>query len=127
MCDYNSPYSNYPSNEREGAVKEEVIGNKEYKPSSEVKIAVEQYKKLIESPLTRLLEASKKRIDDIVYYFNNNTVLDISEAKVSGDILKNIGATATSFKNLEDEVRKTRENAGGKNRGNVHVNSEFSE
>lgn len=127
MCDYNSPYSNYPSNERTNSVKEEVLGDKKYTPSKEVNVAIEQYKKLIESPLTRLLEASKKRIDDIVDYFNGNTVEDISEAKISGDILKNIGATAASFKNLEDEVRKTRENSGGKNRGNVHVNSEFSE
>ena len=127
MCDFNSPYSLYPSTERDSSVKTEVLGDSKYKVKKEVTEAVIQYKKCIESPLTRLLDASKKRIDDIVYYFNNNDVEDISEAKISADILKNIGATAASFKNLEEEVRKSRENSSAKNRGNVHVNSEFSE
>ena len=127
LCDYNSPYSNCANYERENKIKEEVLNDKKYTASAEVEKGVKVYKNLLESPLTRLLDATKRKIDDIVVLFNTTKPEDYKQAKEAKDIMSGLGLIASGLKTLETEVRKEKENMGAKYRGEKIVNAPFNE
>jgi hypothetical protein len=127
LCDYNSPYSNCASYEREAKIKEEVLNNTKYTVSTEVKAGIEVYRSLLESPLTRLLDSTKRKIDDIVELFNTTKPEDYKQAKEAKDIMSGLGLIASGLKTLETEVRKERENMGAKYRGDKVVHHGFNE
>lgn len=125
-CDFNSPYANYSDSKRSEAVKEEVIGNKEYTPSTDVTTACRVYSALKESPIERLFNGVKEKIEDITAYLKNNDFNDETSQttlKVMDSVSKLIG----QYKTLESAVKAERETMAVKIRGDKQVNSQFNE
>lgn len=127
MCDYNSPYSNYPVETRGESIKQEVIGDDKYKVNKLIEEGISQYKTLIETPLTRLLEASKKKIDDIVDLFNDSEPENMGEAEKAAKVMEKIGAISAGLKSLEEQVKKEKESFTSRIRGDKNVNSRYSD
>lgn len=126
VCDFNSPYSNYSDGKRIEAVKEEVIGNKEYTPSQQVTQACEVYRGLKEGPLDRLLTNVKNKIDEISDYLKDNELTDESVTPVL-KIFDSMSKIVSQYKSLESAVKAEKENNAVKIRGDKQVNAQFNE
>lgn len=126
MCDYNSPYSNFPDNKRKETVKLDCLGDKDYNPSKEVKQAIDKYKELQETPLQRLLQAVKNKVDDITDYFNTVDITDDNIRTVL-DAFGKISTTVANFDKLQQAVEKEKDSTNDRVRGGREVNPDFNE
>jgi hypothetical protein len=126
-CDYNSPYADIHIDEKESKVLEEVVQDKKFKITPEIVSCQEIYKSLIETPLTRLVAASKRKIDDIVTFFDDNSIESSKDAKETADIMKQIAAIATNLKGVEDLVKKEKQMSKGRYRGDLEVEGKYNE
>jgi hypothetical protein len=126
-CDYNSPYADLHIDEKESKVLEEVVQDKKFKITPEIVSCQEIYRSLIETPLTRLVAASKRKIDDIVTFFNENSIDTSKDAKETADLMKQIAAIATNLKGVEDLVKKEKQMSKGRYRGDVEVEGKYNE
>jgi len=116
MCDFNSPYSNFPVTKREVSVKEDVIGDKHWKPTKEVKAAVEKYKELSTTPKQRLYLSCKRKLDELAG-FMDNTPVDDDTMKPILEMFNKLTATIANFDKLEDAVTKEQKQNNTKRRG----------
>jgi hypothetical protein len=65
MCDYKSPYKNYPEDKRKQLILDDIIKDKTWKESKDIKEACIKYKELIETPEIRLLQALEAKTDEL--------------------------------------------------------------
>lgn len=126
MVDFNSPCSNFPKDKKEDYIKESIIGNKNYKPSKETTKGLEIYKELQETPLQRLLQATKNKVDDIATYLES-TDIDDENIKTIMDVFSKISSTIANFDKLQQAVEKETEKQTSRNRGDVIVNTDYNE
>lgn len=124
--DYNSPYSNFPEDKKEEMIKADILGDKDYKASKEVIEAVEKYKQLQETPLQRLLQAVKNKVDDIATYLEATTI-DDENIKIVLDAFGKISTTVSNFDKLQQAVEKEKEQSNSRVRGDKIVNSDYNE
>jgi hypothetical protein len=126
LCDFNSPYNNYSEEKRTEAIKEEVLGKKDYEPSDKVKQACEIYKRLKQSPLEVLLNSVKNKIFEFSKYLDENEV-DAESTTASLKIIDSMSKVVSQYKSLESAVKAEKQDTAVKIRGDKQVNSEFNE
>lgn len=126
LCDFNSPYNNYSEEKRSQAIKEEVLGKKEYTPSEKVLKACIIYKELKETPIERLFTSVKNKIEEISAYLGNSELTDESVTPVL-KIFDSMSKIVGQYKTLEAAVRSEKENTAVKIRGDKKVDSYFNE
>jgi hypothetical protein len=126
LCDFNSPYNNYSEEKRTEAIKEEVLGKKDYEPSDKVKQACEIYKRLKQSPLEVLLNSVKNKIFEFSKYLDENEV-DAESTTASLKIIDSMSKVVSQYKSLESAVKAEKKDTAVKIRGDKQVNSEFNE
>jgi hypothetical protein len=85
--DFDSPYFEYESSERTALIIDQVLQDKEYKPSPLVLKAIERYQELNTSPSMRLLESAYSAIFKMQDYFNNVDFSEDDVDKVSKSII----------------------------------------
>jgi len=124
--DYNSPYSNYPKDKKDESIKQDMLGDPEYKVSDKVTKALTKYKQLQETPLQRLMQAAKNKIDDIATYLETTSVDDES-IKLVLEVYKNISTAVSNFDKLQQAVEKEVEKQSSRNRGDIQVNTDYNE
>lgn len=126
LCDFNSPYANYSEAKRVESVKEEVIGNKNYEPSEDVKMACSIYRNLKESPVERLFNGVKEKIEDITTYLKHNDFND-ETSQTTLKVIDSVSKLVGQYKTLESAVKAEKETTAVKIRGDKQVNSSFNE
>lgn len=126
MCDYNSPYANFPEDKKSETVKQDCLGDKDYKPSKDIIDAVYKYKELQETPLQRLLKATKNKIDDIAEYLENTEINDDNVKNIL-DAFGKISTTVANFDKLQQAVEKEKDTSSNRVRGGKDINSDFNE
>jgi hypothetical protein len=104
VVDSASPYSNFPEHKRK-----EIVGKDLFKgqvqENADLKLAMNKYIELSESPTQRLLSSVKGKIDDVAGFLKNT---DITEDSL-GPVLKAIESTSklvAQLSTLEDAVNK---------------------
>ena len=126
MSDWNSPYANFPQKKREEVVKTDCMGDSLYTPTQEVIDAINKYKELQETPLQRLLQSAKNKVDDIATYMES-TSIDDDNIKIILDAFSKISTTISNFDKLQQAVQKEKEQANVHVRGNKDINTDFNE
>lgn len=124
--DYNSPYSSYPRDKKEETIKKDMLGDSKFKITQPIQDALLKYKELQETPLQRLLQAARNKIDDIATYLNDTSVDDES-IKLILEVYKNISLAVGNFDKLQQAVEKETEKQTSRNRGDINVNSKYNE
>lgn len=125
-CDPNSPYADHSLNEKDERVIEEVLVDKKFKVTKEVENARDIYKRLILTPLERLLESTKNSIQDITDYLNEKTI-DPDELKIKLDMMSKFSKFINEYQGLEKTVKKEKESSKGNVRGGVEIESRYNE
>lgn len=125
-CDSNSPYADHTLEEKNTKVIEEVLVDKKFKITSEIKEAQELYKRLVLTPLERLLEATKNSIQDITDYLNEKST-DPEELKLKLDMMSKFSKFINEYQGLEKTVKKEKEASRGMVRGGVVVDPNYNE
>ena len=126
LCDFNSPYNNYSEEKRIQAIKEEVLGQKDYNPSEKVKQASVVYKSLKESPIERLYNGIKDKIEDITKYLNENEFTD-ETSQTTLKVIDSVSKLVGQYKTLEAAVKADKETLNVKIRGDKKIDSNFNE
>ena len=126
LCDFNSPYNNYSEEKRAKAIKEEVLGKKDYEPSEKVLRGCEIYKELKETPIERLFISVKNKIEEISTYLGTSELTDDSVTPVL-KIFDSMSKIVGQYKTLEAAVKSEKENTSVKIRGDKKVDSYFNE
>ncbi len=126
FVDYNSPYSSYPRDKKEEAIKKDMLGKADFKLTQPILDAIAKYRELQETPLQRLLQAARNKIDDIANYLNDTSVDDES-IKLILEVYKNISTAVGNFDKLQQAVEKETEKQTSRNRGDINVNSKYNE
>jgi len=124
--DFNSPYSSYPRDKKEATIKQDMVGDANFKVSQLVIDGMNKYRELQETPLQRLLQAARNKIDDIANYLNDTSVDDES-IKLILEVYKNISTAVGNFDKLQQAVEKETEKQTSRNRGDINVNSKYNE
>jgi hypothetical protein len=102
------------------------MGDSLYTPTQEVIDAISKYKELQETPLQRLLQSAKNKVDDIATYMES-TSIDDDNIKIILDAFSKISATISNFDKLQQAVQKEKEQANVHVRGNKDINTDFNE
>ena len=126
LCDFNSPYNNYSEEKRIKAIKEEVVGQKDYVPSEKVKQACLVYKELKQTPIERLFISVKDKIEEMSTYLKDNELTDDSVTPVL-KIFDSMSKIVGQYKTLETAVKSEKETLNVKIRGDKKVDSNFNE
>jgi len=113
LVDYRSPYSSYPINKKEEQIILDVIKDNKWKPDSLVRKGIEKYEEFLNTPIIRLVAASKETCDKLTEYFKG---IDFTKEDDTGkpiytakDVIMNlskVGDVADSLIKLEDRVKK---------------------
>jgi hypothetical protein len=103
-----------------------MLGDAKFKVSQPISDALTKYKELQETPLQRLLQAARNKIDDIASYLENTSVDDES-IKLILEVYKNISTAVGNFDKLQQAVEKETEKQTSRNRGDINVNSKYNE
>lgn len=113
LCDaLNSPYKDFPEYDKEKIIKQDIFKDENWEPSERVKSACEAYRKMVETPVTRLLRASKSAVDKLAIYLES---VDFEKLDSNGrpysarDVvfnLGNIGNLVKSLSTLEEAARR---------------------
>lgn len=115
MASKKSVYSDYPSGEKEKAIKEDIILDKDYKASKEVLEAIKKFEEFT-TPKQRLLDAAKYKIDEIATYLKNTPLTEDSSDSILA-IFKSISTTIKNFDDIENAVKKEEDQNNTKRRG----------
>jgi hypothetical protein len=104
IIDSGSPYSNFPEHKRKELVGKDIFKG-EVKETPALKVAMDKYVQMSESPTQRLLTSVKSKIDDVASFLKNTEITEDSLAPV----LKAIESTSklvSQLATLEDAVNK---------------------
>lgn len=125
-CDPNSPYSDILEDERDSKVITEVVTVKDFKISEDINKARQIYKSLILTPLDTLLASSKQAINDISTFLRE-TAEDPKDLQTKLEMMTKFSKFINEFQGLEKTVKKERESAKGRYRGDLQIESKFNE
>lgn len=113
LCDnMKSPYKDFPEYDKDKIIKRDIFGDENWEPSEVVKSACEAYLKMHDTPVMRLLRASKSAVDKLAIYLEG---VDFSKTDSSGkhysarDVvfnLGNIGNLVKSLSTLEEAAKR---------------------
>ena len=113
LCDYSkSPYKDFPEYDKEKIIRQDIFKGTDWQPSELVKSACDSYLKMVETPVIRLLRASKSAVDKLAVYLES---VDFDKVDSSGkpfsprDVvfnLGNIGNLVKSLNTLEEAARR---------------------
>jgi len=115
MASKKSIYSDWPEDKKEEAILQDVLLDKNYKPSKEVKEAILKFEEF-STPKQRLLEAAKAKIDDIAVFLKN-TPLTVETSDSILAMFKSISTTVKNFDDIEAAVKKETDTHNVKRRG----------
>jgi hypothetical protein len=68
MCSYKSPYKDMSEEDRKMILKRDIMKDTDWEPDEKVAEAIEIYKKMQETPLTRFLDVNLRNIDKITNF-----------------------------------------------------------
>lgn len=105
MGDAASPYANYPELQKQEYINLDCFKHKEYNPSKEVLAALSKYKEISETPIQRLYNSVKLKIDDISEYLTNTKVDEDTLVSVL-KVIESTSKLVTQMANLQDAVNK---------------------
>jgi len=115
IIDSGSPYSNFPVHKRKEFVGNDIFKG-EVKETPALKVAMDKYILMSETPTQRLLSSVKGKIDDVANFLKNT---DITEDSL-GPVLKAIESTSklvSQLSTLEDAVNKEKSTDATKRSG----------
>lgn len=124
--DFNSPYSSYPRDKKEATIKQDMVGDSNFKVSQLVIDGMNKYRELQETPLQRLLRAAENKVDEIAAYLNDTPFNDDTQ-KVINEIYAKISTYVSNAEKLRVSVEKETEKQTSRNRGDINVNSKYNE
>ena len=96
---WNSPYEAYPENERTQKVAKDIFNVDNYIPDSNLKELIKRFNEFQETPVTRLLSASRSASEGLIQALNDysNGIMDIDTAIKVTRILKDVGSIVKSL------------------------------
>jgi len=113
LCDHTkSPYKDFPEYDKEKVIKRDLFGDENWQPDERVKSACKAYLDMVETPVTRLLRASKSAVDKLAIYLES---VDFDKLDSNGkpysarDVvfnLGNIGNLVKSLNTLEEAAKR---------------------
>lgn len=122
MVHYESPYISYPKKRRPEKIIKDIWGDKdEWQPDDLIKEGVKQYKKMIESPYTRLLDSSWEAANKLIDHFDNLHIEDTRDAKETINNLSKVGEVVEGIEKVMERV-KAHESKQNENRAGAKTN-----
>lgn len=127
LCDsMKSPYKDFPEYDKEKIIKKDIFGDENWQPSECVKSACSKYLAMVETPVTRLLKASKSAVDKLALYLE---AVDFDKLDSNGkpysarDVVFNLGNIGNLVKslNLLEEAARREQMENTKVQGNTEV------
>ena len=123
MSEPKSVYAKLDASLREQTIIDDYIQDKKWKPSKEVKAAVEKYKKLIETPITRAFQSISIALDKLNKSLEKMDAADAREMTQIGATIEKYEKYAQSYIKLkeisEKELETTRKIKGGVRPSNI--------
>lgn len=119
LCDFNSPYANYSTDKKAEMLGEDLFKDPKYVPDQRVKDAINKYKILQETPMSRLLQAVEDKTDELANFLNG-TKLDISTLKDVMAIMEKASPLIAKAGELRAAVEKERK-VRGQVRGKIEI------
>lgn len=119
MCDFDSPYANFSDERKTEMLGEDLFKNPKYKPDEHVNKAIDKYKRLSETPISRLLRAIEDKTDELATYMRN-TKLDSTTLKEVLEVMKSAAPLVTNAGVLRREAEKEQK-VKGKVRGAIEI------
>jgi hypothetical protein len=116
VCDHASPYSNYPISKRMEAVQADLITDPKWKPSNDIKEAINKYRELSTTPMQRLLLAAQRKVDEIAEFLEE-TPVDAETVKPVLEVFNKLTLTVNNFGKLNEAVTKEQKDNNVKRRG----------
>ena len=115
-CDLASPYANFPMGKREEAVRSDLITDKHWKETKEIKAARGKFIQMSTTPLQRLLDAAQRKIDEIAQFLDETSV-DVDTVASILKIMNDLTKTVNNFAALTETVTKEQKVNSTKRRG----------
>lgn len=116
-CDFNSPFSALPPDDRAKTIKQFVIGDTKFVVDKEIELAIEGYKELNTTPAMKMLEAVQIAISKMENYFRT---VDYAEEDIDkvGKFIERLPKLIESV-NQASEICKKEQIGSTKVRGNM--------
>ena len=109
VCDFKSPYANYPEKEKVDKVIHDIMA-KGWKPDPELEHLIQEYKdnQEMNSPSLRLLKASRESVHKLADWLHNidYTGDDAMDPAKVAKTLGEVGKIIDSLNKLEEKVKK---------------------
>lgn len=116
-ADFNSPFFQYPPDERSKVIKQFVIGNEKFVVDKEIESAIESYKELNTTPSMRMLESVQIAISKMENYFRTVNYAEEDIDKV-GKFIERLPKLVESV-NQASEICRKEQVGSTKVRGNM--------
>lgn len=112
-CDWDSPYSNTPEEQKRQTLKEDFLDGEE--PDEVVKRAIQKYRKLQMTPSMELLEAARKAARALKNYFEEiDPTMSENPGREAKDLMSNlskVGDVLNKFEEWENILKKEQDRA----------------
>jgi hypothetical protein len=115
IMDSASPYSNFPEEKKKVAVAQDLLKG-EVTDTPELKVAMDKYRELSETPTQRLLNSVKYKIDEIAQYLQNTPYTD-DNATAQLKSIESTSKLTAQLTILQDAVNKEKSTASEKRSG----------
>lgn len=123
MSEPKSVYAKLDASMREQTIIDDYIADKKWKPSKEVQDAIEKYKRLIETPITRAFQSISIALDKLNKTLEKMDAADAREMTQIGATIEKYEKYAQSYMKLkeisEKELETTRKIKGGVRPSNI--------
>jgi len=123
MSEPKSVYAKLDASMREQTIIDDYIADKKWKPSTEVVAAIEKYKRLIETPITRAFQSISIALDKLNKTLEKMDAADAREMTQIGATIEKYEKYAQSYMKLkeisEKELETTRKIKGGVRPSNI--------
>lgn len=123
MSEPKSVYAKLDASMREQTIIDDYIADKKWKPSKEVQNAIEKYKRLIETPITRAFQSISIALDKLNKTLEKMDAADAREMTQIGATIEKYEKYAQSYMKLkeisEKELETTRKIKGGVRPSNI--------
>ncbi len=88
FTDFNSPFYSYPPDQRDGLIKQYIIGDTTFKVDTLIKDAIKSYQELTLTPAMRMLQATMEAVNKMEIYFKTIDLEEESIKDVQDAIIK---------------------------------------
>lgn len=116
-ADYRSVYNNYAPDEKLQKLAQDFKVEHE---DTEIKKAIEKYLELTQSPIIRLLNSSRRKIDELAEYIENTTLTD-DTIEVFLKASKDIPVVINALDKIEEKVKSDQSFAAARTKGGKTV------